>query len=116
MFRHAAAPKQYSKDDPMDVRELKEDEAAETADALGKSYAKGVGKGKCKDEADNSQRECNCCGEKGHYARECWNWSKPSTTVKGKSKGQVYEHKKGQAWQAKSKGKGKNKGKLGKGQ
>ena len=84
------------------------------ADSLGKSYAKGFGKGKgyggkTAQPVDKAERICNCCGLKGHYARECVHWDKPSGKG-GKSKGQIYEEKR-----LLSKGKGKGKKGKGKG-
>ena len=83
-------------------------------DSLGKSYAKGFGKGKgyggkVTQPADKSERICNCCGLKSHYARECIHWERPSGKG-GKTKGQVYEEKR-LASKGKGKGKGKSKGK-----
>ena len=131
VFRHASAPKGHSRDDPMQVDALSDkiaekvpekvvspEEAAWSdpawADSLGKSFAKGFGKGKgyggkVAQPVDKAERICNCCGLKGHYARECVHWDKPSGKG-GKSKGQIYEEKR-----LLSKGKGKGKKGKGKG-
>ena len=91
-------------------------------DSFGKyGNAKGVGKAggaggaKGKDQpVDKAERTCNCCGIKGHYARECGQWDKPSDTP-GKTKGQVYELKRAAFKGKKGGGKAKGKGKKGKG-
>ena len=122
VFRHAAAPKGHAQNDPMDVGALgtKEpvrewhEEPETWVDSLGGyGKTKGVGKGKEQQPPDKVDRICNCCGIKGHYARECGSWDKPSD-VPGKTKGQVYEAKRA-AFKGGKKGGGKAKGKGKKG-